>query len=272
MSDLDPNAAQDADQHADPDPNAAPAPEPEGGDDPYAPLAERMGWVPKDKFTGPPEQWKPAEQFILDGREIQRDTAAQLKSLQARLDDISRTSASIVEQQVNERVAELTDRYNKAVEDGNAKEAFEIGKEIITVSTPANRPAGPSPEAQAFAERNSAWFNKPGHEFETARAREICNMLAGQGYTDHATQLRIAEQRLRQEFPDLFKNGMNGTKAPPGVNAPGNRGPSPSNRQKGFADMPKEAQDIANDMKERGVIKSTDDYVRNYFANQAGKA
>jgi hypothetical protein len=36
--------------------------------------------------------------------------------------------------------------------------------------------------------------------------------------------------------------------------------------------MPKEAQDIARDMVERKVIKSTDDYTRNYFANLAGKA
>jgi hypothetical protein len=74
-------------------------------------------------------------------------------------------------------------------------------------------------------------------------------------------------------MPQLFKDGMNGQrKDPPGVNAPGSRGAPPSNRQKGFGDMPKEAQDIARDMKERGVIKSTDDYVRNYFANEAGKA
>jgi hypothetical protein len=74
-------------------------------------------------------------------------------------------------------------------------------------------------------------------------------------------------------MPQLFKDGMNGTrKDPPGVNAPGSRGAPPSNRQKGFADMPKEAQDIARDMVERKVIKSTDDYTRNYFANLAGKA
>jgi hypothetical protein len=36
---------------------------------------------------------------------------------------------------------------------------------------------------------------------------------------------------------------------------PASRGAPPSNRQKGFADMPKEAQDIARDMVERKVIK-----------------
>jgi hypothetical protein len=56
------------------------------------------------------------------------------------------------------------------------------------------------------------------------------------------------------------------------VNAPGSRSAGPSNRQKGFSDMPKPAQDIATEMEARGVIKSKDDYVRNYFANLEGKA
>jgi hypothetical protein len=249
-------------------------PEDTGADSPYAELAQRIGWLPKDQFTGPPEQWKPADQFIVDGREIQRETASRLKTVESQLSNISKTSASIVEQQVKDRVAELTDRYNKAVEDGKPQEAFDLAKEITTINAvPTTGAPQPSAEAQAFVERNSAWFQKPGFEYETARAVEICKMLAGQGYTDHGTQLRIAEQRLRQENPKLFKDGMNGQrKDPPGVNAPGSRGAPPSNRQKGFADMPKEAQDIARDMVERKVIKSQDDYVRNYFANLAGKA
>jgi hypothetical protein len=265
------------DDGAPPNPDTSPPtdpPEDTGADHPYAPLATEMGWVPKDKYTGPSEDWKDAETFIRAGRDIQRDTAAQLKAVRTELETVARTSASIVEQQVKDRVSELTDRYNKAVEDGKPQEAFDLAKEITTISaTPTTGAPQPSPEAAAFAERNSTWFQKPGNEYATARAIEICNTLAAQGYKDHGTQLRIAEQRLRQEMPQLFKDGMNGQrKDPPGVNAPGSRGAPPSNRQKGFADMPKEAQDIARDMVERKVIKSTDDYTRNYFANLAGKA
>jgi hypothetical protein len=214
-----------------------------------------------------------AETFIRAGRDIQRDTAAQLKAVRADLETVARTSASIVEQQVRERVEALRTQHAEAVEAGDADQALRIAQTIDTTLATAKPAAGPSPEAAAFAERNSTWFQKPGNEYATARAIEICNTLAAQGYKDHGTQLRIAEQRLRQEMPQLFKDGMNGQrKDPPGVNAPGSRGAPPSNRQKGFADMPKEAQDIARDMVERKVIKSTDDYTRNYFANLAGKA
>jgi hypothetical protein len=248
-------------------------PQETGDDHPYAPLAKDMGWVPRDQFQGNPDDWKDAETFIRAGRDIQRDTAAQLKAVRSELETVARTSASIVEQQVNERVEALRTQHAEAVEAGDADRALKISRTIDTTLAAATPAAGPSPEAQAFAERNSAWFQKPGNEYATARAIEIGNTLAAQGYTDHATQLRIVEQRLKQEMPQLFKDNLNGQrKDPPGVNPPGSRGAPPSNRQKGFGDMPKEAQDIARDMKERGVIKSTDDYVRNYFANEAGKA
>jgi hypothetical protein len=252
-------------------PPPADPPEDTGSDSPYADLAQKIGWVPRDQFSGPPEAWKPADQFIIDGRAIQSDTAAQLKAVRAELETVARTSASIVEQQVNDRVAALRTQHAEAVEAGDADQALKIAQTIDTTLATAKPAAGPSPEAAAFADRNSTWFQKPGNEYATARAIEICNTLAAQGYKDHGTQLRIAEQRLRQEMPQLF--GANGQrKDPPGVNAPGSRGAPPSNRQKGFADMPKEAQDIARDMVERKVIKSTDDYTRNYFANLAGKA
>jgi hypothetical protein len=163
--DLDPPPADDGADPPNPDPAPADPPEDNGADHPYAPLAIEMGWVPKDKFQGNPEEWKDPETFIRAGRDIQRDTASQLKSVRATLDTLTKTSASLVEQQVNERVAALREKHAEAVEAGDADQAL-----------------------------------------------------------------------------------------------------------KGFADMPKEAQDIARDMVDRNVIKSTDDYVRNYFANAAAKA
>lgn len=271
-------AAEDLNNQSDPneaDLNAAPDGKDEiqdsGEDSPYADLAKEMGWVPRDQFTGAADDWKPADQFIRDGRDIQRETSRELKTVRAQLDTIAKTSASIVEQQVNERVGELTARYNKAVEDGDPKQAYELAGEIhsLTAQDPAGTPQ-PSPEAQSWVERNSGWFQKPGFEYATARAIEITNMLQKQGYTDHAQQLKIAEQQLRREHPELFGGQKNGKPAP-GVHSPSSRTSGPSNRAKGFSDMPKAAQDIARDMADRGVIKSTDDYAKNYFANLAAK-
>lgn len=272
-------ATQADDIQQQPEPNDEPDPQPgegEGGgeesngeDSPYADLAKEMGWVPRDQFQGPAEEWKDPESFIRAGRDIQRDTARELKTVRQQLDTVARTSGAIVQQQVEERVAALVAGYAKAVDDGDQGKAFRLATEIDRLTTPATPgPPQPSNEAQSWVQKNSHWFQKPGYEYATARAIEICNTLAAQGYTDHATQLRIAEQRLRQEIPQVF--GKNG-KAPPGVHAPGGRGPVSSGRGKTFADMPPESQKIARDLEDRGLT-TKEEFAKNYFANLAERA
>lgn len=274
-------ATQAEDLQQQPEPNDEPDPQPgegEGGgeesngeDSPYAELAREIGWRPRNEFTGPPEEWKPPEEFIRAGRDIQQNYRSEIKSLNSKLDTIARTSAAVVQQQIEERWGQLAQAYNKAVDDGDGVTALRLSGELHALATPpAPQAPRPSDEAQSWVQKNSNWFQKPGYEYATARAIEICNTLAAQGYTDHATQLRIAEQRLRQELPQVF-NAKNG-KPPAGVHQPGGRGPAQSGRKQGFADLPPEAQKIARDMEERGVIKSKDDYAKNYFANLAGRA
>lgn len=236
-----------------------------GDDSPVAPIAKDMGWVPRDKFQGPPEQWKDAEAFIRAGRDIQRETAQELKGLRGQVETMVKTNSSIVQQQVEERVNKLGAQYSQAVDDGDPRLAYQLSRQIDQTLAQADAPQaprGPSAEAQSFAARNASWFQKDA--YATARAVEICNTLAAQGYTDHNQQLQIAEQRLKQEMPQLFG------KAAPGVNSPGSRTAQGGARQRGFADMPAAAQKIAKDMADRGVITKTDDYVKNYWAN-AGK-
>jgi hypothetical protein len=267
------------DGEAQPDPNAAQPENPENqppvDDTPpeVAGLAQRMGWVPRDQYQGVPENWKPAEQFILDGRDIQRETSRELKGVRAQLEILGKTSASIIEQQVNDRVAKLTEQYHALVDEGRTGESLQVAEQIATIKaqpiTPGVNGNGPSPDAQAFADRNANWFQKPGHEDATSRAIEICNSLAAQGYKDHGQQLAIAEQRMKREYPELFKaNG--GGKPAPGVNQPGSRAAGSGGREKGFADMPPDAQNIAKDMVARGVIPDLNSYTKNYWLNAKG--
>jgi hypothetical protein len=257
--DLDPNADPNADDQQQDEPT------------PYDDLAKDLGWTPKDQYTGPPENWKTAEQFLRDGRDIQRETAREVKSLRTQLDTIAKTSGSIVEQQVRERIASLTDRHNELVEEGKAAEAFQVAEQITALKTgPAAARSGPSPAAQDFAQRNASWFNDQNPIAKT-RAIEISNRLSAAGY-DETTQLAEAEKRVRAEFPELFKDTRNGSKPQAGVNSPGSRAAPSKSGPKGFVDMPKAAQDVANDMVSRGVIKSKDDYAKNYWANAERKA
>jgi len=249
-----------------------PAGEEEAGEEepgPYDELAQSMGWVPKAQFTGPPEQWKPAEQFIRDGRDIQRETARELRTLRATVDNIARTSGSIVETEVNRRVAELRDQHAKAVDEGDTDAALRIAGEIGTLSASVRAQAGPSPAAQTFADENKAWFRVD--PVATARAIEVTNSLARQGY-DEATQLKYARETVEREYPHLFGKGQNGTvpgKAPPQVHSPSSRSAGPAAaKTKGYVDMPKAARDVADDMVARGVLPDKEAYAKQYWQNE----
>lgn len=242
-------------------PAAGAAPEAEADDEPEAiqQLARDMGWTPRDEYSGPPEQFRSATDFIRAGREIQRNTSNELKALRQTVETLTRTSASIAEQEIERRVEELSGRYTAAVEEGDSKAAFRLANEIGTLTAKARAPSGPgqpSPAAQDFASRNSAWFQKDA--LATATAVDICNRLAAQGYDEH-TQLEAAEKEVRRLYPHIA--GQNGAivngKPQAGVGAPRGRAPaSNAGRAKGFADMPPEAQKVGEDMVARGVIKT----------------
>ena len=250
-----------------------PADDEGGSADPVEALASEMGWVPEDKFTGDKSQWKPASDFIRAGREIQRSYARDLTELRRTVDVMSRTQADLLQDRLAEQKRELTEEYNRRVEDGDAAGAFRIGQQLLDVDRRASSPppAAPSSEGQEFAERHAAWFNKD--KAATARAIQVCTELAAQG-VDNAAQLRAAERIIKLEYPEYFQgqsNGFGEGRTAPTVAKPGGRSTGGGNRAKGFADMPKQAQDVANDMVARGVLKSREDYVVKYWQNAEGK-
>lgn len=254
------------------DPNAPNAPEGDGGDppsdepDPYAPLAQKMGWVPKDQFRGPPEKWKPAEQFIIDGHSIQQQTSKELREMRQTLDVVSRTTGSIMEQRIAEERARLERLHSEAVEEGDTAGALQIAERLSGMKH-AQVPQ-PASNADEWIQRNP-WFNED--PLAKARAIEISDRLAAAG-VPHAQQLEQVERGIRKEFPELFNDQPRSQPKPPAVGQPGSRVSAPSNRAKGFHDMPKAAQDVAKDMLDRGVIPNLDAYTKNYWLNAERKA
>lgn len=230
--------------------------------DPYADLATRIGWVPKDQFRGDPEAWKPAEQFILDGKDIQRATSRELKEMRATVDNIARTTGTLFEQRMNEYASQLKTEYATAVEDGDPNRAWEIGQKLNGLSQQA--PPTVTSEAREWVARNP-WFEKDPVAKNLAMA--VADTYAKEGKSV-AEQLRAAETHVRQAYPNLFASAGKG---PAGVAQPGSRSASPPGKAKSFADMPRAAQDIAKDLVDRKLIPNTDAYVKNYYATE-GKA
>lgn len=229
--------------------------------DPIAALASELGWTPKEQFTGDPERWKPADQFIRDGRDIQKDTSRQLREMRATVDNMSRTSATILEQQLARQRQELESQLDTAVENGDAGQVRQVQERIAQVEQQRPRTVVQDPAGQSFVERHASWWNKDTEA--TNYAIQRADHYAQQGIVGER-QTAAVERDMRGIFPEKFPAPA---KQAPGVAKPAGRTATTSSRVKGLHDLPAEAQAVARDYKERlGIPVET--YVANYFADQ----
>lgn len=220
-------------------------------------LAAQMGWRPKDQWQGDPEAWKPADKFILDGRDITQSLSRELKSVRQELGTIGQTSAQILADKMAEKEAEWQRRYDEAFDSGDKETANALLNQ---------RPAGqvvtkaPDPTVQQWVAKNT-WFNED--PYAHARAQEISDRLK---HLPVPEQLSQVERAIRKEFPEHFPT----VKPPAATQTAATRNANPSNRVKGFADMPEASRQTAIEFERlNGVPK--EDFAKQYWANEAKK-
>jgi hypothetical protein len=225
-------------------------------------LASEIGWVPQDKFSGPAEKWKPADQFIREGRKIQDLQSRELKSIRETLQTVQATSATLFQSKLAEQHAEWSRRYAAAIEKGDPDEAWKAANQIRDIQARAANPERatptPAPETEQWVSKNKRLWGDPVARND---ALAICNAYA----TDYpnsspAEQLAYTESHMRARYPHLFDD-----KPPPQVNGNINRNSAGGPRGKTVADLPREAKAIAEDMVERGLIPNVEIYAKNYF-------
>jgi hypothetical protein len=247
--------------------------EPEGTEQPANPieaLASELGWSPKDQFRGKPEDWKPADEFIRAGRDIQRTVSRELKDVRSTLDTMSRTTAQILQDRLAAQKTELEAKWQDAFDRGDNVAARQLGAQIAQIEAAPAQPAHAAPptqEGQNFAQRHAAWYGRNSEATNYALHR--AQHYADQGLSP-ARQIAAVEQDMRPIFPDLFQPAQQGKPAPQ-VRPPQGRTATTSARQKGFADLPPEAQKVAKDMADRGVIPNVEVYATNFFAQAERK-
>lgn len=240
----------------------------EGGDndapDPIADLATELGWVPKAQFRGNADDWKPADEFIRAGRDIQRNLSRDLRDVKTTVATMARTSAAIMEDRLRAQREELEGRFDQAVESGDTEAARAARTQLARLETeaPATVAPPPTPEGQNFAQKHAVWFNKDQEATNYALAR--ADHYAKQGLAG-ARQLAAVEKDMKDVFPDLFPAPA---KQPAAVHRPSSRSATASNRAKTFHDLPREAQEVARGMVDRGVLPNTEAYVKSYFENE----
>lgn len=253
----DENTALVADEGAQPPQTDIQADPPEEQREPTASeLAAELGWKPKDQWQGPEDQWKPAAEFIKAGREIQHTYARDVKSLREQMDRMAGVTSKLIEDKAAERDAFWQSKLDEAVEAGDTKAAREIADKMKSADKPTQPQA--NPEVAQWVAKNG-WYNTD--PLAQARAAEISDRLKHLPVSEQLTQV---ERAIRKEFPEHFPKA----KDPPATQTGAARTASPSNRQRGFADMPRESQQVARDMVRRHPDLKLEDFARNYWANE----
>lgn len=220
-------------------------------------LAAEMGWVPQDQFRGNPEDWKPADEFIRHGKEINRNLSRDLKDLRGTVENMSRTAGTLLEQQLAERDAYWQAKRNEAIEMGDREAVDHADTQRQALRERAQPSSDPVIETWLGENR---WMDTSPKAAATAWG--VCQENQ---HLPHAEQLKLASAEVQKRFPELFANGSG--RPAPAVARPGSRSTGASGRKKSFHDLPAEAQAVARDMHDRLGIP-TDTYVANYFKDK----
>lgn len=231
--------------------------------EPIINLASELGWVPKDQFRGDPEKWRPADEFIKAGRDIQQTVSRELRSVKQQVERFGRVSAQLLEDKVAERDAYWQQQRAQAVEEGDLAAVDRADAERQKLRQTAPQVQQGPPEVEDWIGRNE-WFKKD--PLAQMRAKEISDGLARNGVTDVSEQLRQVERAIRREFPEHFPAKA---KDPPATQTGLSRKAAPSNRAKGFADMPAESQQMAKDMVRRNPSVTLEAIAASYWADVA---
>jgi hypothetical protein len=216
---------------------------------PVEALAAKAGWVPKDQFRGNADSWKPADEFLLVGKDAARSMSRELKGVRDEVSRIARASAQITADKVAERDTYWRGIQAKAVEEGdNDTVEKAVGERLKLKAVSQPDADAPPPETRDFMDKNKAWFGVD--PLATMRAKQIAEGLAKEGVSV-PDQLRHVERAIKKEFPEHFAAAA---KQPAGVQTGRSRNANNASAKKAFADMPQASQDMARDQLRRNGV------------------
>jgi hypothetical protein len=233
--------------------------------------ARRLGWKPKDEYTGPEGKWVDAAEFVRRGEEsptlLRKNNEAlerQVKNLRDDLKKVAGQMGQFQKRAYEQAVKDIEARHAAAVDEGDRAAALDAANELADLKREVDsvsEPEGSDPDEKAaldeFKARNP-WMGKDNAM--TAYAVALSNDLARRGI-DGKEQLEEVERQMRAAFPAKF------TRPRPAV--PAVEGQTPSRpRTKGFIDLPADAKAMAQSFAKRGVM-TVEEYAKDFFAAEA---
>ncbi len=235
------------------------------------------GWLPKEQYSGNPDDWIPAHQFVKNGefRTQYKSVSDELKKMNDKLLSMSREQARIFAQ---ERADDAKKKKREAFEARNVDEMEQYEKiynqynaqlESLSQEVPqtqqstdqkSQQPQIPQ-EILQFRARNSDWFNS-NHPINTAMSTFAAG-LYDRLVTDHPEwdimrRLGEVEIEVKKQFPQEFQNqNRNSAMTVEGKTPPPNKNNLPRYEQ-----LDRQTQNIIDNFVNTGCGLTREDYIK----------
>ena len=231
-------------------------------------LAKQMGWNPDHKDGD--REYKSAEEYILNGRDIQNTMAKQLKGtkkemegLKSGLEMLKTHNETVYNAQVvalKGKIADLKTQRLEAVEDGDDKAIKVIDGQIKDISAiPDNLPEGEAVSTPVFIEweEKNDWYENA--DMKAYADWQGDNNVALRGLPQEKFLDKITDM-VKEQFPENFETKKR-TPAVAAVEGGGRKAVTPTIKGSKFSDLSREQQDIAIHL-EKNNIMTREDYIK----------
>ncbi len=188
-------------------------------------VAKRLGWKGPEEWTGAPDQFVDAPEFLDNTPKVIAD-----------LKESGKRAAQAAAAAIEDERRRIREEATRTIRDSDDREEREKAAERLAQN------AGPPPETQAWLARNPWFQTDPDAQ---AIATSTVNRMAAQG-ASISLQLEEAEKSVRQRFPEYFSAGTEQRlsdvrrQAPiaPQVQQGSRAGGNGAPKEKGFAEIP----------------------------------
>lgn len=175
--------------------------------------AREEGWVPLEEWSGDPDAWRPAKEFVDRGELFKKidDQNRTIKEFKRALDDLKQHHSKVRETEYKRALQALKEQKKEALLEGDVDRVISLDDEIDLVKQEQTKLKEPTtevtqqeqaPEFVAWVNRNK-WYenNEPMKAFADAIGRN----LAMSGMAPNKV-LEEVEKQVRAEFPNRFRN------------------------------------------------------------------
>lgn len=252
--------------------------------------ARAMGWVGKEEYRGPADNWRDASEFVKRGeeelpilRERNRDMARKLNEIETRqrqseekyqqeIRRLDAMSTQALQRQREQLYASFEAQKLEAVRVGDEQRYQQLNRDQYQAVSeydrgiesakpkPTDTPRQPPPEVSEWVQQN-AWFNS---DPELNAVAQQAHMRLNETKPGLSLKENLAEvtSYVRSRYPEKFGR----SDRPTAVESGGGRGTASAQRSKGVTELPADAKRQGEKFVKEGLYKNIAEYAADYHA------